>query len=73
MVEGRAERVVDDTYLRRLADLWSSKYHGDWQYELRNGAFHHEAGEALVFRVAPTKVLAFAKGDFAQTRFRFGR
>ena len=51
--------------------LWCSKYHGDWQYDVRNGAFHHEAGEALVFRVAPTKVLAFAKGDFAQTRFRF--
>jgi hypothetical protein len=25
-----------------------------------------------VFEVAPTKVLAFAKGQFAQTRFRFG-
>jgi hypothetical protein len=25
-----------------------------------------------VFRVAPAKVLAFAKGEFAQTRYRFG-
>ena len=71
VVEGRAERVVEDTDLRRLADLWSSKYRGDWQYDVRDGAFHHEAGAALVFRVAPTKVLAFAKGDFAQTRFHF--
>jgi len=37
-----------------------------------NGAFQSAGGgEALVFAVRPTKVLAFAKGDFAQTRFRF--
>jgi hypothetical protein len=36
-----------------------------------NGAFRHEGGEALVFQVVPTKILAFAKGEFAQTRYRF--
>jgi len=71
VVEGRADRVTDDQQLRILAGLWSTKYHGDWQFEVRDGAFHHDAGEALVFRVAPVKVLAFAKGDFAQTRYRF--
>jgi nitroimidazol reductase NimA-like FMN-containing flavoprotein (pyridoxamine 5'-phosphate oxidase superfamily) len=71
VLEGRAERVDDDTELRRLADLWSSKYHGDWESEVRDGAFHQGDGSALVFRVAPAKVLAFAKGDFAQTRYRF--
>jgi nitroimidazol reductase NimA-like FMN-containing flavoprotein (pyridoxamine 5'-phosphate oxidase superfamily) len=71
VVEGRAERITDERRLSRLAELWSTKYHGDWQYEVRDGAFHHEAGEALVFRVSPAKVIAFAKGDFAQTRFRF--
>ena len=71
VVEGSAERITDETALRVLADLWSTKYAGDWQYEVRDGAFHHDAGEALVFRVSPVKVIAFAKGDFAQTRFRF--
>ena len=37
----------------------------------RGGAFHGEGGEALVFEVVPSKVLAFAKGHFAQTRYRF--
>ena len=71
VVEGDATRVTDEARLRRLASLWESKYHGDWRFEVVNGAFRHEAGEALVFEVVPVKVLAFAKGDFAQTRFRF--
>ena len=68
VVEGRVERVSDDTQLHVLADLWSAKYDGDWQFDVRDGAFHHEAGQALVFRVAPAKILAFAKGDFAAER-----
>ena len=71
VVEGVAERISDDERLRGLADGWRTKYHGDWDYDVRDGAFHHEGGEALVFGVAPTKVMAFAKGDFAQTRYRF--
>ena len=55
----------------RLADAWREKYDGDWDYDVADGAFQHEAGEALGFEVAPAKVLAFAKGDFAQTRYRF--
>ena len=73
VVEGRAERLSDDAQLRPLADLWSTKYHGDWQFEVRDGCFHQDGGAAFVFRVAPVKVLAFAKGDFAQTRFRFNQ
>jgi nitroimidazol reductase NimA-like FMN-containing flavoprotein (pyridoxamine 5'-phosphate oxidase superfamily) len=72
VVEGRAERVTDDGLLRALAAMWSTKYDGDWQYEVHDGAFRHDAGVALVFAVRPRKVLSFAKGDFAQTRFRFG-
>jgi len=71
VVEGRAERVTDEALLCVLAGMWSTKYHGDWQYDVRDGAFQHEAGAAHVFEVQPTKVLSFAKGDFAQTRFRF--
>src|SRR4051794_2407645 len=70
-VEGTARRISDDARLRILARLWETKYHGDWRYDVRDGAFHHEAGEAYVFEVVPEKILAFAKGVFAQTRYRF--
>lgn len=71
VVEGRAEQVTDDALLRSLAAMWKTKYDGEWQYEVRDGAFHHEPGVALVFEVLPRKVLSFSKGEFAQTRFRF--
>jgi nitroimidazol reductase NimA-like FMN-containing flavoprotein (pyridoxamine 5'-phosphate oxidase superfamily) len=71
VVEGEAVRITDDALLRRLAAAWETKYQGDWQYEVVDGAFHHDAGVAVVFAVAPRKILAFAKGDFAQTRYRF--
>jgi nitroimidazol reductase NimA-like FMN-containing flavoprotein (pyridoxamine 5'-phosphate oxidase superfamily) len=71
VIEGNAQRVTDDARLRGLAQAWESKYQGDWHFEVMNGAFHHEGGEALVYQVVPTKILAFTKGEFAQTRYRF--
>jgi nitroimidazol reductase NimA-like FMN-containing flavoprotein (pyridoxamine 5'-phosphate oxidase superfamily) len=71
VIEGTAERVTGQERLQRLADAWATKYDGDWQYEATGDAFRHDAGEALVYEVAPSKVLAFAKGDFAQTRYRW--
>lgn len=72
VVEGSAQRVEDDALLDRLARVWASKYRGDWQFDVANGVFVQDDGhEALVFAVRPAKVLAFAKGDFAQTRYRF--
>jgi general stress protein 26 len=71
VVEGNAERVDDEARLQRLADAWETKYDGDWHFDVANGAFQGEGGEALVFAVVPTKILAFAKGEFAQTRYRF--
>ncbi|MBV8951210.1 MAG: pyridoxamine 5'-phosphate oxidase family protein, partial [Actinobacteria bacterium] len=35
------------------------------------GGFHDDVGDAMVFRVAPTKVLASGKGTFTQTSHRF--
>ncbi len=70
VVEGVAVRVTDNRRLRALADLWRKKYDGDWDFTVAEGMFHHEAGAAAVFEVAPTKILAFAKGQFAQTRYR---
>jgi general stress protein 26 len=71
MVEGDAVRVTDDATLRRLAEAWRTRWDGQWQFEPGDGVFRHEAGEALVFAVAPTKVLAFGKGPFSHTRHRF--
>jgi general stress protein 26 len=71
VVEGNALQVTDDAVLERLAAVWSTKWDGRWQYEVRGRAFHHEAGAALVYAVSPTKVLAFGKGRFSHTRHRF--
>ena len=71
VVEGIAVRVTDDRRLQTLADLWREKYGGDWDFTVDDGMFHEGGGEAVVFEVTPTKVLAFAKGQFAQTRYRF--
>jgi nitroimidazol reductase NimA-like FMN-containing flavoprotein (pyridoxamine 5'-phosphate oxidase superfamily) len=70
-VEGRAVAVTDEVRLHPLADRWREKYRGDWDFEVREGAFHHDGGRAEVFEVRPTKVLAFAKDPFGQTRYRF--
>jgi general stress protein 26 len=74
VVEGPAVRVTDDELLGRLAAAWGEKWDGQWQFEARDGAFHHGDGAAaLVYRVEPTKVLAFGKGTFSHTRHRFER
>ncbi len=71
VVEGDAVQVTDDEVLTRLAQAWTTRWDGRWQYEARDGAFHHEHGMALVFSVAPTRILAFAKGHFNHTRHQF--
>lgn len=71
VVEGDAAQVGDEALLTRLADAWRTKWDGRWQYETGAGEFRHDAGAAFVFRVAPTKVLAFGKGTFTHTRHRF--
>ena len=75
IVEGEAVRIVDDDRLRYLADVWKTKWDGQWQFEARDGAFHHNEGEGagLVFEVVPSKVLSFSKADGAATRHRFSR
>jgi general stress protein 26 len=71
-VEGDAVRVTEAALLTRLAAAWATKWDGRWHFEARDGLFHHgEGGEALVFRVAPSKILAFGKGTFSHTRHRF--
>jgi general stress protein 26 len=72
VVEGEAVRVTDHSQLERLASVWATKWDGRWQYEVRDdGLYHDGGGQALVFSVAPTKILVFAKGTFSQTRHTF--
>lgn len=72
VVEGAAQRVTDDTRLRELAAAWEAKYGSFWHFEVRDGYFHHGAGRAVVFSVAPHTVFGFGKGEpFSQTRWRF--
>jgi general stress protein 26 len=72
VVEGDAGQVTDDAILQRLAKAWTTKWDGRWRFEARDGAFHHEGGGvALVFSVTPSKILAFSKGSFGQTRHLF--
>ena len=72
VAEGEAVRVSDDGRLRELAGAWEAKYGSFWRFEVRDGCFHHGAGRALVFSVAPRTVFGFGKGEpFSQTRWRF--
>jgi hypothetical protein len=72
VVEGDAVRVTDEARLRRLAQAYVDKYGSDWRFEVRDGAFYGDGGEAHVFEIAPTTAFGFGKGDpFSQTRWRF--
>ena len=72
VVEGTAVRVSGDETLKRLAEMWEAKYGSVWHFDVADGMFRHsDGGGAAVFRVEPTKVLAFAKDPHGQTTFRF--
>ena len=69
VVEGRAERVTGLAALTDLADAYRDKYGDDWDYDADDEVFDPEGGRAYVFRVEPTKVIAFAKAPHGQTTF----
>jgi nitroimidazol reductase NimA-like FMN-containing flavoprotein (pyridoxamine 5'-phosphate oxidase superfamily) len=72
VVEGRAIRISDDDELRGLAQAWEAKYGSEWHFDVYDEMFRHaDGGGAAVFRVEPTKVLAFAKDPHGQTTYRF--
>jgi hypothetical protein len=76
VVEGKAAVVTDEPLLRRLAALYDRKYDDTWNFEVRDGAFHHEAGRALVFRLTPRKAFSYGRGlgrgkKYTATRYRF--
>jgi general stress protein 26 len=70
VVEGAAERVTDTGTLARLASMWADKI--GWVFEVGDGVFLDTgaAGHvALVFAVTPSKILAFKKAPYSQTRY----
>jgi nitroimidazol reductase NimA-like FMN-containing flavoprotein (pyridoxamine 5'-phosphate oxidase superfamily) len=79
VLEGEAERVVDAAALGRVAERIAAKY--DWRWAVAGDALTEVAGpdpgaeengaRALVFRVAPSKVFAYRRGEvFSATRWR---
>lgn len=70
VVEGTAARVIGRAKLAALADAYRGKYGDDWDFDCDEEAFDPEGEAAIVFRVTPAKVLAFAKSPHGQTRFR---
>jgi general stress protein 26 len=77
VVEGEAVRVTSPEDLTRVAEVWTHKWDGRWQYAVGTDSFHHRDGERVlegdiyVYRVTPEKVFAFAKAPFSHTRHRF--
>jgi len=72
VVEGRAVPITDQSTLTRLAEAWTHKWDGRWDYEPGPEGFKSDENESvLVFTVRPDKVFAFAKGNFSHTRHTF--
>jgi hypothetical protein len=72
VVEGNAERIVEDARLQDLSRQFVSKYGDEWTFDVRDSAFHHKGGEAWVYEISPSKVLGFEKGNPpGQTRWQF--
>jgi Pyridoxamine 5'-phosphate oxidase len=83
VLEGDAVRVSDDVRLRRIAGLYDTKYAPQFHFEVRDGAFIGDGGEAWVYEVRPLTAFGFGRraarggaaplqgGIFSQTRWRF--
>ncbi len=72
VVEGTAVRLIERDALQRLSDSYVGKYGEVWRFEVGDGVFLSEGGgDALVFRIEPAKVFAFAKDPHGQTTYRF--
>ena len=70
VVEGRATRIKDDAMLHRLAGAYEAKYGSAWHFDVEDGMFTAPASSAAVFRVDPSKVIAFAKEPHGQTTYK---
>jgi len=71
VVEGPATRATGAELMRTLADRYLRKYGEDWRFEPGEDTLSESDHPSWVYRVAPTKVLVFAKDPHGQTSFRF--
>jgi Pyridoxamine 5'-phosphate oxidase len=72
VVEGEAREGAEQHVLELVSQEFRTKWDGGWEYVARDGKFFHPDGfEVQLFSVAPTKVLAFAKGTFGHTVHKF--
>jgi general stress protein 26 len=76
VIEGDAVRITDQDQLETLAKVWATAWDGEsWIYQVRDGCFYIVAARSepsFVFRVAPSKVFVFARGEnMGQTRHQF--
>jgi general stress protein 26 len=71
VVEGKAVRITDRDALQQIADAIEAKYGSVWHFDVGDGVFGEGERAAAVFRVEPSKVMAFAKEPHAQTAYRF--
>lgn len=69
VIEGAAHRVTGRAELTGYADAYREKYSGEWDFAPTDDGFGEGDELAHVFRVTPTKILAFAKSPHGQTRF----
>lgn len=71
VLEGTAARVTGLQRLTTLAEAYRSKYGEDWAFECDDEVFDPQGEAAIIYEVAPAKVIAFAKSPHGQTTFRF--
>lgn len=70
VVEGTIAPVRDNDELQRIADAYVDKYGEVWRFTVGDGVFRNdEGGPAAVFRIAASKLLAFAKDPHGQTTY----
>ena len=62
VVEGEAVNVAT-TRAERIAGVYVAKYGTAWRFEVRDGAFVHSGGSALVFEVAPSRHSGSGRAD----------
>jgi hypothetical protein len=76
-VEGKAAKVRDEAKMRRVADVYASKY--DWHVTVRKAAFDAEYGAPTagpppsdLYEVTASKAYGFGTDErFSPTRWRF--
>lgn len=76
VVEGEAQKISDEAHLRRVAEVYDSKY--GWKVEVRDGAFYDNGAPTAgpppyeIYEVIFDKVYGFGTEEsFSPTRWQF--